>query len=261
MKNFKEIFQDDSLNRTLTHASVSVKHKNHELFLDLNKKDQILGATYTGSQDPWLASLCSIIVGKTLNEGLKLGWSDWDKAFKEDQFFWDLRQEKSEFIFFEALELLKATLDKYRGREYLYHDRSPLVCRCFGVREEDVIAYLAKEENPTLEGLGVDTKAGMGCRSCVPQLTRWLSQKSSDKSRFYKNRTKAEWLILIDEVLNRFPEAKEWKMEVLSLEKNQVIIAYDKKVAQREEEEVARRLQLFLSEGVDSDLGFFLRRV
>jgi hypothetical protein len=36
---------------------------------------------------------------------------------------------------------LRSALDIYRGREYLYKEPEALICRCFGVRENDVLDY------------------------------------------------------------------------------------------------------------------------
>jgi bacterioferritin-associated ferredoxin len=190
-----------------------------------------------------------------------LSLKDFTQAFRDDQDFWDLRQEESEKFLFAPLELLHAALDVFRGREYLYHQSSPLVCRCFGVRESDIVEHLTKEALPTLEGLARSTKAGMGCRSCVPQLKRWLVVEEARKSHhFYKEKPVAEWLLEIDYMLSCFPKSLDWKMEVLSFKKKQVIIGFDKEVGQREEEETGKELQDFLGASIDSDLGFFLSR-
>ncbi len=153
---------------------VTSKVSNHTLYLQFNNQDVLTKAAYTGAVDPWLGSMCSIVSGKTLAEMTKLSWKDWDRAFEHDQTFWDFKTEKEDGFFFAPLELLKAGLDSYRGREHLYKESQALICRCFGVRENDVMDYVRSTDDPTPEGLATACKAGMGCRSCVPQLTRWL---------------------------------------------------------------------------------------
>ncbi|MGE3608567.1 MAG: (2Fe-2S)-binding protein [Bacteriovoracaceae bacterium] len=260
MRNFKEIISNNTFNKKIFDPSVSLRYKNHELFLKINTKDVITEASYSGEHSPWYSALCFLIIAKDLNQCLSMTWQSFEEAFRDDAYFWDLRSEETHSIIFGPLELLHATLDKFRGRDYLYDEQSALVCRCFGVRESDILHYLQSEENPTLEGLGVSSKAGMGCRSCLVQLERMFKVKKNSKNRFYKNRPVAEWLIMIDEVLKRFPKASEWKMEVESFQNNLVIIKFDKQVSQKEEEEVGSSLQGFLAEGVDLDLAFFLRR-
>jgi bacterioferritin-associated ferredoxin len=150
-------------------------------------------------------------------------------------------------------------LDIYRGREYLYREASPLICRCFGVRESDVIDLLKTETDPTLEALSKKTRAGMGCRSCVTQLSRWLAiNHPQTKSRFYKDRPVVDWMLDIDSALTKFFEGKDWELEIYSFKGQQVIISFNKEVSQKEEEAMALELQRFLGAEVDGDLGFFL---
>lgn len=242
-------------------VQVTSQATTHTLYLKFNSQDVLTKASYTGPVDPWLGSLCSITNGKTLNQMTTMSWKDWDKSFEHDQTFWDLKSEKAEDFFFAPLELLKAGLDSYRGREYLYKDSEALICRCFGVRENDVMDYIRVTDDPTPEGLATACKAGMGCRSCVPQLTKWLSvNMPKTQNHFYKEKTRAHWLLEIDYMLSCFPESADWNMEVKSFQGTQVSITFDKKVSQAEEEEVAVRLQDFLAAGLDSDLSFFLIR-
>lgn len=262
MTNFKDFI--DGLNHTqIENFSVKVTSKKpvQTLFLKFDNKDVLTKASYFGTVDPWLGSMCTIINGKTLNELATLSWKHWDELFGHDQIYWDLKTEKAEEFFSNPLELLVAALDIYRGKEYLYRESEALICRCFGVRENDVLEYVRSTDDPTPEGLATASKAGMGCRSCVPQLTKWLSIKMPKKqTHFYKEKTRAHWLLEIDYMLNCFPESEDWKMEVKSFQGTQVSIFFDKNVSQLEEEEVSVRLQDFLAAGLDSDLSFFLIR-
>ena len=221
----------------------------------------VLDSGYLGPQSPWLASLCFLTLNKNLNEISSFNGKTWETVFQDDQTFWDLRQEEEELFFNESLELLKASIDVFRGREYLYQEASPLICRCFGVREEDVVTHLKTHETATLDSLCGETKAGMGCRSCVPQLKRWLVLNEQKKfAHYYKERPVADWLLDIDYMLSCFPKALDWKMELEKMKGTQVLISFDKEVSQREEETVARELQDFLGASVDGGLAFFLRR-
>lgn len=240
---------------------VTLKSTGHTLYLKFDSKDNLLNASYQGALDPWMSALCTVAINKNLNDLTQLNLADFDQVYADDQTYLDLKIEKTEQFFFSALELLKAGLDIYRGREYLYHEPSALICRCFGVRESDVLAYVRSTDDPTPEGLATACKAGMGCRSCVPQLTKWLSiHNPNTQNRHYKEKTRAHWLLEMDYMLSCFPEAADWKMELKSFQGNQVMITFDKKVSQKEEEEVGIRLQDFLAAGVDADLSFFLIR-
>lgn len=262
MINFKD-FVSGKNHAAIENPSVQVASKltAHILYLKFDNKDTLTQASYLGVLDPWIGSMCSIVSGKNLGEIATLCEKAWDQAFEHDQTFWDLKTEKEDDFFFAPLELLRAALDIYRGREYLYKESEPLICRCFGVRENDVMDYVRSTDDPTPEGLATISKAGMGCRSCVPQLTRWLSiQMPKTQARFYKEKPRAHWLLEIDYMLNCFPEAADWKMEVKSFQGTQVSIHFDKDVTQAEVEKVSVELQDFLGASLDSDLSFFLIR-
>lgn len=261
MQKFNDLFLSGSSLSKVAFPSVSLSHGRHKLSLRFDSKDVLLEASYEGPADPWLSSLCFLTIGRSLHELESFNFETWKTVFADDQGFWDHFLEEEPLFFHPALELLRAALDLYRGRGHLYSDESPLICRCFGVRERDVVTHLHKTEVPTLETLSGETKAGMGCRSCVPQLRRWLVLKETKKSaHFYKNRPIAEWLLQIDYMLSCFPKCEDWKMEVRGMKDDQVFIGFRKNVSQREEEETGLELQRFLATSVDEDLSFFLSR-
>lgn len=263
MTKFKDIFLQKLHLKSLPFPSVSVRSKEsgHELQVRFDSKDIIVEASYQGKADPWLGSLCELLPGLTLSEALALDTSSWDKRHQDDDSFWDFKTEVQDLVFSPSLELLRAALDIYRGREYLYEEASPLICRCFGVRESDVLSFLKNEDEASLAKLSELTRAGMGCRTCLPQLTRWLAINDPAKEkRSFKGKTHADWLLLIDELLDSFPMKKEWKMSVESVKGNLVIISYDFEAGQREQEVVGGKLQGFLASGTDPDFAFFLRR-
>lgn len=261
MKKFKELISDRAFNKEMELTSVSVTHGLHTLHLRFDSKDVLVNASFTGPYSPWLSSLCYLMQDKSLNDISSFTWETWKKEFQDDQTFWDLFQEEETQFINLPLELTRAALDSYRGRDYLYQEPSPLVCRCFGIRESDILSHLQNHETPTLETLAGESKAGMGCRSCVPQLKRWLVlHESKTQNHYYKNRAAADWLLEVDEALSHFPQSQDWKLEVRSFKAPQVILSFDKEVSQREEENLSKELQLFLGREVDPDLGFFLRR-
>jgi bacterioferritin-associated ferredoxin len=241
-------------------AQVTLKSSSHTLYLKFDSKDILIKASYSGPEDLWLGSLCLLVPGKHLGELLNLRLNFWDETFRHDQTYWDIKGEGAEKVIFPALELMSAALDVYRGRDYLYRETSGLICRCFGITEKDVLDYVRSTDDPNPEGLGKATKAGLGCRSCVSQISKWLSIITpKGKPRFYKERSHADWLLEIDQKLTEFPEGSDWKMEVKNIKGPQVIIEFDKKVSQIDEEVMTQKLQSFLS-GLDSDLSFFLIR-
>lgn len=262
MIKFKEYFTDNRFNAPLDEASVKLSStlSHHTLYLKFDSKDVIEKVSYTGTLNPWFSSMCELLVGKSLHEALLLNLKSWESHFQDDQAFWDLRQDIADDVCHPALELLHGALDVFRGREYLYQEESPLVCRCFGIRESDIIAHLQKNEAPTLESLSGETKAGMGCRTCVPQLKKWVSLFEDKKNpRYYKDRPVSEWLLTIDHALSSFSESRDWKMEIVGMKGSMVQITFEKEISQIEEEAMAKKLQGALGRSVDPDLTFFLR--
>jgi hypothetical protein len=254
MISLKNCLLEEAFNRKLENPSVSVTHKSsgHTLSLKFGSKDLILEVAYEGPRDIWLSSLCFLLRGKNAQAAGELTLKSWEKSFQEDQEFWDLWAEKTQDIFFIPLELLKASLDRYQGREYLYKEASPLICRCFGIREADLKADHS-----------LKNKAGMGCRSCKPQLEKWIKDTEASQRkavRHYKDRPLADWVLLVEEKLSQFSRLSEWKLEVETFKGKAVIISYQKSATQREEEETSKLLQAYLGAEVDPDLGFFLRR-
>lgn len=259
MIKFKELFKDKAFNHALDFPSVSATFGEHCLQIRFDSKDFVVTAGYTGKADPWLSSLCYIIQSKSLAELLVLNRQSWKEVFKKDSGFWEFYQDEEEKFLCYPCELLKFALDIYEGREYLYQEDSPLVCRCFGIRESDILEHLQKEDHPTLESLAGSSKAGMGCRSCVPQLQKWMSQDKKP-AHYFKQKPLAEWVLMIEEALETFPEARPWKMEVERFKGHQVMISFEKEVSQKEEEQMSLKLQRYLGEAVDGELAFFLRR-
>ena len=240
-------------------VKLTLSGSDHTLFLRFDTKDVLKEATYLGKEDVWLGSLCSVIVGKTATELKRISLDTWDESFGEDQFFLDLKFEISDLFFFKPLEMLKASLAIYLGEEFVYKSSSPIICRCFGVREADIKTYLHEAEEPSVEDLARKTKATLGCRSCLSQISKWFLRDVKDKKdHFYKDKPKADWIVSIDYMLNCFPEAEIWGMELAQFKNNQVIISFDKESSQKEIEEMNVKLQDFLAASVDSDLSFLL---
>jgi bacterioferritin-associated ferredoxin len=261
MKKFKDLFLEKAFNKSIAFPTVGLTFKGHTLNLRFDSKDTLIDLGYEGDPNPWLSSLCFLMEEKTLKELTDFSMKNWELVFRDDQTFWDYLHDQENNIIKNSLELLSACLDIYRGRDYLYQNEGPLVCRCFGVREADIIDHLKNEQTPTMESLASISKAGMGCRSCVSQLKRWLVlHDSKQHPRYYKHRPVADWLLDIDYMLSCFPKSLDWKMEVAGFKADQVIILYNKDISQIEEEKTGQELHDFLTASLDPDLSFFLRR-
>lgn len=256
MTRFKDLFSETAHLGVLEGAAVSLRESQspHTLYLKISSKDVITAATYAGPASAWMESLCELVEDLTIEKASALTQKSWEEKYHDDESFWEMIQDHQEDVFFKPLELLKASINHFRGFDFLYEPTSPLICRCFGIRENDLKGY------QDLEALMSKTKAGMGCRTCLPQLKAHFTKADEKADRYYQGKPRADWLLDIDYLLSCFPEAQDWKMEVKSFQKNVVVIEYQKEVSQKEEEAVASKLQDFLGRGVDLGLSFFLRR-
>ncbi len=259
MRKFKEFFVTDDFNHRLESPSATIEHSGKILSVRFDTNDKVVKSSYMGARDPWLSSLCFLIEGKTLEEIKNFELRNWEITFKNDQSFWDFYQEEQEKFLHLSLEMMRALIEVYRGRDFLYKEESPLVCRCFGVREFIIRDHLNHNENPTLESLATICDAGKGCRSCVPQLNRWLSEVQKKSTRFFKDRSAADWLLRVDDRLAQYSRKEELGLEVEKIRGATVVISYNKSLSQKEEEAIGMELQTFLSV-VDPDFSFFLRR-
>lgn len=177
MKKFKELIFEGAFNKEIDFPDVTVTLEKYTLQLKFDSKDIIQNAGYLGELNPWLTSLCYMVLGKSLSEVSLFTWKSWEDQYRTEQLFWDLKFEEEDTFFNLALELLKAAADVYKGKEYLYEEKSLLVCRCFGVRESDIVSHLQETPNSSLETLATATKATMGCRSCLSQIAPWFEKK------------------------------------------------------------------------------------
>ena len=120
MRKFKDFFEIKDFNYALEFPSASLEHGGRVLSVRFDSKDKVVKAAYTGEIDPWLSSLCFLMEGKTLEELGQFQLKNWESAFRNDQTFWDFYQDEQDKFFHPSLEILKALLEVFRGRDFLY---------------------------------------------------------------------------------------------------------------------------------------------
>jgi hypothetical protein len=210
------------------------------LHLKIDKTERIYEASFEGCNDSQIGDLCAEILGKTVNEIL-------------NKDFYQLLSEKlntlENTIWMKSYELLRAALYRYLGKAFLYESLDPVVCHCFGIKRSELL-------------LNQETRAGKGCRSCLPYLAAsdGTSQLSKENRRYFKNISFADWLLLADEKIKKFPMATDWGLNLSGMNSYSITIDYTKAVSQKEEEQMNILIQDFLRAEVDSDLSFFLSR-
>lgn len=261
MIRFKKFAEYSDHFKIMNSFSVQVGNGVQQLYLRFDSKDKLIDISYSGEKNIYFEALCQVTKNLYLKELTGFGPKAFEKCFSHDESFWEIHEGHDELLFESHWEIFHAALNLYKGKESDYNGQSPLVCRCFNVREDAIISYFKKSESPHLEGLILETKASLGCRSCYAQLSRFFDKADpQSKTKIFKNKFPADWILEIDLMLECFPQAFDWQMEIKDFQDGMVTISYKKSVSQLEEERIGIELQRFLGSSVDEDLSFFLRR-
>ena len=113
--------------------------------------------------------LTELVVGKTLDEALLVSNKEIAEALG------GLPKEKMHCSVM-GQEALEAAIRGYRGEPATPHTHEGrLVCKCFGVTEEQIVKAITSNNLTTAEEVTHYTKAGGGCGECVEEITRILT--------------------------------------------------------------------------------------
>ena len=119
MTEFKKLLASPPHNKSLFDSNVSVSREGTTLHLRFDTRDIITAATYEGTADVWMSSLCELLANMPLSEARFVDISHWELVWKQDQFFWDMKLEMEDRLFFAPVELLHAALDSTSSSEEL----------------------------------------------------------------------------------------------------------------------------------------------
>lgn len=76
-------------------------------------------------------------------------------------------------------EALEAAIRNWRGEEaHGPHEESRIVCRCFGVSEEQIIRAIKENNLTTVAEVTNFTKAGGGCGNCLDDIARIIASET-----------------------------------------------------------------------------------
>lgn len=114
------------------------------------------------------SALTEMIKGKTLDEALLI--TNKDIA----EFLGGLPKEKMHCSVM-GQEALEAAIRSYRGEPPVPHTHEGrLVCKCFGVTENQIIKVIKENNLTTVEEITNFTKAGGGCGDCIEDIRQIL---------------------------------------------------------------------------------------
>jgi len=146
-------------------SEVTWKNQTLKLYLELNKKEVVVGAYFQAPLDnywmPYLSAFCRWVEGKKLFEVDFAEYMEWI-AFENDDFILIPHALFSRALETQGTEKIHC--------ELLKQEASSLVCRCFGVYEKQIIEQVKRNPDIDLKGITDESLAGGACTSCAPDI-------------------------------------------------------------------------------------------
>jgi len=174
------------------------------------------------------SALTEIIKGMTLQEAGKV--TNQDIA----NYLGGLPEEKMHCSVM-GREALEAAIANYRGEKVVKEDFE-IVCKCFGVTDNEIIKAIRENDLKTVEQVTYYTKAGGGCGQCHPKIealmerVRKETEKEPPPVKPEKRKlTNIQKIKLIEETLGReiIPALKAdgGDLDLIDIEGNKVLVA------------------------------------
>ncbi len=148
---------------------------DEETQIILDARFQTFGCTSAISSS---SALTELIIGKTLDEALKLT----NKEIAE--FLGGLPEEKMHCSVM-GQEALEAAIFNYRGIPLDTHEdeEGALICRCFGVTDARIRRVVLENDLTTAEQVTHYVKAGGGCSSCLADIDDIINEVAKQKAQ------------------------------------------------------------------------------
>ncbi len=145
-----------------------------KLFLKIDKDERIVEAKFQtfgcASAIASSSALTEMLKGKTVAEAEKI--TNKDIA----EFLGGLPKEKMHCSVM-GQEALEAAIKGWRGETVEQHEHEgELVCKCFGVTDEQILRAVRENNLTTVEEVTHFTKAGGGCGDCLGKIQKLVDQ-------------------------------------------------------------------------------------
>jgi len=125
-------------------------------------------------------------------------------------------------------EALEAAIANYRGQDRAAAKQGTIVCKCFGVTDEEIRRVIRENHLRTVEEVTNYTKAGGGCGQCKPEIEK-LIQEARPTRPPTRKMTNIQRIKLVEETLEREirPQLHEdgGDIELVDVDGNRVIVA------------------------------------
>jgi len=226
------IRSEKKFNYLMDQPTLRIKVSDYPLvFFNCNSAGKILGASYAGKENQYWDDFCASVTDQEL------------EVLLQKNNFDDLISSSS--IWSPGYEVLRLAFAIFFGKDYLYHSYDPVICPCFGLRESE------RENLPS--------KSKMGCGLCMntPQVEIKIKKRVQSK-RYFKSMSNADWILFVDEKLKNFSKAQDWRLELIGVNGQTILIRFSGAFSQREEEEMQLELQNYLRGAVGEEFLFFL---
>lgn len=152
-----------------------------KLYLKINDAGVIEKATFEtfGCASAIASSsvLTDMIIGKTVEEALKLTNKDITNALG------GLPKQKMHCSVM-GQEALEAAIRNWKGEpaEPHAHEEGKLVCKCFGITDQQIINAIHENNLKTVEEVTDYTKAGGACGDCLDEIAEILAHELNQKA-------------------------------------------------------------------------------
>lgn len=234
-----------------------------KLYLKINDKDVIEKATFQtfGCASAIASSsvLTDIIIGMPVDEALKITNKDITNALG------GLPKQKMHCSVM-GQEALEAAIKNWKGEkvEHHEHDEGKLICKCFGVTDEQIKRAIRDNGLKTVEEVTEYTKAGGACGECLNEIAEImayeLKQEPVGEKKPEKRMTNVQRmqkvLDVIDNEIRPKLAADGGDIELVDVDGKRVSVSLHGRCSQCRSSEVTIRnlVEKMLREHVEPDL-------